>query len=326
MKSIFFLFLTICSAGSVHAASFDCTKASSKMEKAICESAELSRMDEVLALSYKSAKERLSTQASGTLTKGQISWLRFTSNYCFVDYDASAVPASVANKCLVDTFGLRIKELDSTGRMIAGYKSFLMINDSIKIVRTEKYIYTIQQIYPQFDSVSEQAIKLNKFLADIEVAKLDDSRGSESYEVSLNTPSRDWLVKDVHADNMIGPYPESTHTCSVYSLGLGRVVRVGDVFVNSAWQRIARDVSVEHFKALASTEKDFPLEMVSGYEQFALDPAKEFQFCIDAKGIFVEGFLPHVARAFDGVTIGWDRIKAVLTPYAREQVQELIGR
>lgn len=313
-------------ASTVHAASFDCAKATSKMEKAICGNPQLSRMDEALGASYAGAKGRLSAQASNMLSKGQVSWLRFISSYCFVDYDAGPATSTDANKCLIDAFGARIKDLDATGTMVAGFKTYSMINDSIKISQAEKFIYTIQRTYPQVDSDSEKAIKLNNFLAAIEVANLDDSRGSESYRVNLKQPTSDWLVKELQTDAMIGAYPNNMNTCTIYSPGLNRAVRVGDIFTNPTWQRIAKDAARDHFRALARKEKDFQLDMVSGYEQFELGPETDFPYCIGPKGIFAEGFLPHVVQAFDGVTIGWGVFKDVLTPYARQQVQELIAK
>ena len=326
MKANILFFAIMLTASTSQAASFDCAKATSRMEKAICGNPQLSGMDEALGASYARAKGRLSAQASNMLSRGQVSWLRFTSSYCFVDYDASPATSADANKCLIDAFGARIKELDASGNMVAGFKTYVMVNDAIKVSQAEKFIYTIQRTYPQVDGDSEKAIKLNRFLADIEVAKLDDSRGSESYRVSLKSPTSDWLVKELQTDNMIGAYPNMMNTCTVYSLGLNRAVRVADIFTDPAWQRVAKDAARDHFKALARKEKDFQLDMVSGYEQFELGPEKDFPYCIGSKGIVAEGFLPHVVQAFDGVTIGWGAFKDLLTPYARQQVQELVGK
>jgi len=326
MKAIILFLATMLATGTIQAASFDCAKAVSKMEKAICGDPGLSRMDEVLGASYAAAKTRLSAPASSMLTRGQVSWLRYTASYCFVDYDAAPVSAANARKCLVDALGARIKDLDATGNPVAGFKTYLMVDDSIKISPAEKFIYTIQRTYPQVDSDSGNAIKLNNFLADIDVAKFDDSRGSESYRVALKNPTSDWLVKELQTDNMIGAYPTMDNTCTLYSLGLNRAIRVGDMFSSPAWQRIAKDAARDHFKALARKEKDFSLDMVSGYEQFELDPGKDFPFCVGPKGIFVEGFLPHVVQVFDGVTIGWAAFKDVLTPYARKQVEVIAGK
>ena len=326
MKAILLFITAMLAASTVQAASFDCAKATSRMEKAICANSDLSRLDEALAASYKAAKGRLSALAGNNLTKGQVSWLRYTSSYCFVDYDAGAVSSANASRCLVDAFATRTRELDATGNVVAGYKTYLMIDDMIKVSQAEKFIYTIQRTYPQVDSDSANAVKLNTFLATIEVAMLDDARGSESYRVNLKAPTRDWLVKELQTDNMLGAYPETTNTCTIYSPSLNRAVRVGDIFTGPAWQHIARDAARDHFKALARKEKDFELDMVSGYEPFELGAERDFPYCVDAKGIVAQGFLPHAVQAFDGVTIGWAVFKDVLTPYARQQVQELGGR
>ncbi|MEI6113936.1 MAG: hypothetical protein WCP99_05150 [Burkholderiales bacterium] len=107
--------------------------------------------------------------------------------------------AADANKCLIDAFGARTRAFDATGNVVAGFKTYLLSNDLIKISKAENFVYAIQRTHAQVDSDSEKAIKLNKFP-------------------------------------------------------------------------------------------------------------------------------PHVVQVFDGVTIGWGLFKDVLTPYARQQVQELIGK
>ena len=58
----------------VSAASFNCAKAASKNEKAICSDAELSNLDEVLAASYKQARK--SVVDSNKLKSEQINWIK----------------------------------------------------------------------------------------------------------------------------------------------------------------------------------------------------------------------------------------------------------
>ena len=66
------------------AASFDCAKASSRVEKAICADSELSRLDELLGRFYFAARERLAENGS-CLASDQQQWLRTQRNACADD-------------------------------------------------------------------------------------------------------------------------------------------------------------------------------------------------------------------------------------------------
>ncbi len=66
-------------SGSLQAASFDCAKASSKIEKMICTDESLSVLDEQLSSAYKTALEAESDKAS--FKQEQLSWLK-TRNAC----------------------------------------------------------------------------------------------------------------------------------------------------------------------------------------------------------------------------------------------------
>lgn len=65
-----------------NAASFDCAKASTAFERAICEFPELSKRDEILAKAYATALGGLSEAAEATVQKGQREWLAFAERAC----------------------------------------------------------------------------------------------------------------------------------------------------------------------------------------------------------------------------------------------------
>lgn len=73
-------FTLILFAAMSHAASFDCSKASTPVEKTICADAELSKLDDLLAQSYKNA---LAIQPdSAELKTHQRNWLKNVRNQC----------------------------------------------------------------------------------------------------------------------------------------------------------------------------------------------------------------------------------------------------
>lgn len=86
-------------ASSVHAASFDCAKAQTKVEKLICADAELSKLDESLSASYSAALQDQS-QAK-TARREQKLWLK-ERNAC-EDKD-----------CLMEFYWVRIHDLSGT--------------------------------------------------------------------------------------------------------------------------------------------------------------------------------------------------------------------
>ena len=312
--------LVIYASSSVDAASFDCTKARSPMEQLICADTELSSLDESLAKNYSLAKEKLSPNAAKIFTAGQLSWLRFHSAYCFVNYDASKVDAVQAKRCLADAYSDRIKDFKATGELIKGFKAYTVVDSVIRISAAEQSIYTAQRNYVQLDSASAPAQNINRYLAFTDRIKLDEARGSESYVVRLTELSKDWLQKTKQSDVMTGAYPTSGTECSAYALSLDRPLRATDLFTNASWALTAQKFAEAHFEALAKTEKEFDPSMINGYSQFDLPPTADFSFCMTTDGFYVDGFLPHVARAFDGVILPWSVFANHLTPYARKEI------
>lgn len=77
MLGIFFLLII---AGNIHAASFDCGKATSEVEKLICGDDELSRLDESLNKAYQQALEQ--TLFKEQIMRSQKQWLKKKRNEC----------------------------------------------------------------------------------------------------------------------------------------------------------------------------------------------------------------------------------------------------
>ena len=66
----------------VEAASFDCTKAQTPFEKAICADPELSKQDTTLDIAYRTAVGGLSPAATDIMRNGQRAWLKATDFTC----------------------------------------------------------------------------------------------------------------------------------------------------------------------------------------------------------------------------------------------------
>ncbi|KJV08470.1 hypothetical protein VZ95_17585, partial [Elstera litoralis] len=79
----FLLFVLITSkAVAAESPSFDCGKASTEIEKAICASPELSTADRVMAGAYGAVLARASKEAKDLLRADQRRWIAHISNIC----------------------------------------------------------------------------------------------------------------------------------------------------------------------------------------------------------------------------------------------------
>lgn len=127
---LFVLLLTLLTLGvaapsAARAASFDCSKAATPFEHAICDSAELSGLDERLAKTYATAAGGLSEDALEALRTGQRTWLNYAQQACTRDakplargdYDDRGV------SCLIDLFTSRSRVLENS-RMMDGRRFY----------------------------------------------------------------------------------------------------------------------------------------------------------------------------------------------------------
>jgi uncharacterized protein len=101
MKQILFgFFCWIVTVTIVNAASFDCAKASTKVEKLICSDSELSKLDEDLSKAYQQSLERSDVKKGATVSQRQ--WLKNERNIC------------QNAECIKTAYERRIKELGFT--------------------------------------------------------------------------------------------------------------------------------------------------------------------------------------------------------------------
>lgn len=120
----------------VYAASFDCTRAKSKVEKSICSDPELSSQDEILALAY---KEALKTHPVPAYVKArQREWVRL-NQYC----DTSRFA-----ECLKNNYRSRISHLLATPKLIvyANTKDFSYTEGDMVVEywpSNEKYNFSV---------------------------------------------------------------------------------------------------------------------------------------------------------------------------------------
>lgn len=112
-------------AFGVHAASFDCAKASSSLEKMICENPSISEQDSTLSRLYGWVIEEASLASKPKITSAQKNWITQIRDIC------------TTTTCLASAYGARIEEL-ATIKFDGGTATYL--GDAADIARITKQI------------------------------------------------------------------------------------------------------------------------------------------------------------------------------------------
>jgi uncharacterized protein len=109
------LAMLVLATTAASAASFDCKKAATPFEVAICTHPELSKADEVLAVAYQTAIGGLSKPALTQMQKNQRDWLDYAQRVC--TDDAEPMQAKYPDDkidCLRTTFEARVRVLEAS--------------------------------------------------------------------------------------------------------------------------------------------------------------------------------------------------------------------
>lgn len=221
--------------------------------------------------------------------------------------------------CSGRTYERRIPELKATGKPLAGFRSWVMFDSAFKA--KGGLTFDAQRHFPQLDDASPQAVRLNGFLGFSDKAGGDgNNSGFVKEEVKASALTSDFVIRRNMRSSFMGAYPTDEILCTYYSLSLGRTLRYSDVMNVTAAKPVAVELIRKHFHALAKKERDFSPESVSTGDVFSEPPSAPFGYCMDDRGVFMENFLPHVIRAFDGVTLSWKDMSGVLTPYIKSQI------
>jgi len=187
--------LVVCASSAVaqDRPSFDCSKASTKVERTICGNAELAKADRELAAAYAQLAAKLSGAAKDHLASDQARWTANRNRGCTGAGDD-------IEDCLKIRYGTRSEQL---AFLAAGDYPFVSEQALIRTGKVKRIDYRIDAAYPQFDAKSADFAQVNRSLAEwtekaarqaIPVAtKVDDDAEQEwSYEQNfqLYRPNR----------------------------------------------------------------------------------------------------------------------------------------
>jgi uncharacterized protein YecT (DUF1311 family) len=136
-------------------ASFDCGKASTAIERAICHDPELAKADREMAAAYDALAAKLSGPAKDALVKDQVQWITNRNRACAVDIDGIA-------PCLKVRYAARTANLRAYGN---GLYPFISQRALIQSGKLGKITWSYDITYPQFDGNTADFGALNARLA-----------------------------------------------------------------------------------------------------------------------------------------------------------------
>ena len=300
---------------ATHAASFDCKKAQSKMEKAICENPKISKLDEELAENYQAAKGKLSADAQKVFVNGQRSWVKFLSASCFTDFQAKPASKEDAAKCLETEYKARVAGLKSTGSVVGGFKTYAYFEGDFKAYPKDEEVAFNRVSLVLIDENSDNANIINSAIktAAGKTGIDKESTGAFTSDVSnsLTNLSADLILLTQSESVTGGAHPSEYTGYKYFSKELKRFIKVSDVFSNPKWKAVAQQMAKKHFEKEKTMDDVISLEITA-------EENDAFSFMLTEKSFFVDGFTSYAARANDGVTMKWDAFSKFLTPKGKE--------
>jgi len=300
---------------ATQAASFDCKKAQSKMEKAICENPKISKLDEELAENYQAAKNKLSAETQKVFVAGQRSWVKFLAASCFTDFQAKPASKEEAVQCLETEYKARVAGLKGAGSMVGGFKTYAYFEGDFKAYPKDEEIAFNRVSLVLIDDNSDNANTINSAIktAAGKTGIDKESTGAFTSDVSnsLTNLSADLIMLTQSESATGGAHPSEYTGYKYFSKELKRFVKVSDIFSNPKWKAVAQQIAKKHFEKEKTMDDVITLDI-------AAEENDAFGFMLVEKGFFVDGFTSYAARANDGVTMKWDALSKFLTPKGKE--------
>jgi len=303
-------------------ASFDCTKATTVVEKAICADPALGAADRALAEAYQAASARLSDEGRSGLRDEQRQWLKRLWQVC-----GEATPAG---GCVANEYRMRQKGLQTVA---ASYGSVTIrraqIFDMLKASNTDEGTegrigmaprypgYAIRDIdYPQIDNPRTNADRLFNAAMKSLAIKGDDNEEdgadlTSGFEVVSVSP---FMIAIRFEDTTYGhgsahPWPQSFMFNWVVTEG--RKLKPEDVFAEGpGWRKLLAD------RCFAGLPEDHDQNITTADEMQnkAVEPDR-WQFGKDGLTIHFDVYEvgPYTAGMSD-ILIPWADLKPYLTP------------
>lgn len=322
-------------ASPAAAASFDCAKAASPLEKAICSSDEVSEQDDILAQAYQTALGGLSADAAGEVKAAQRTWLDYAAHSC--SDDAQPITAAYTDdqkQCLAATYRDRIRDLEAS-RMQGGFR-FYPINRYLVQQDTEA-------LPEDFNKVADKQFQIVKIDRDDETATAFNAmidtvvEGQSSFfAVGSTTIADDDVTSDYDIATKVSEVTSQRISLETneYWYGHGaahgnyfishrhfllsekRPLQASDIFEGDDWADRLGTLALDAIKTKLG--EDYFASSDDDVMKVAVDPLR---WDFSEEGLIIQFNIYEVTAYAMGaptVTIPWDALRASTTGRAEE--------
>ena len=121
MRSLFLVITLACTAGLAHGASFDCKRARSPREKAVCADLKLSAADSAVAEAYRQLRAKLSPASAALVGQDQRAWLAYLDRACVPSVRKEETTIA---QCLAGGYFERKQDLKTAETLPSGHLLF----------------------------------------------------------------------------------------------------------------------------------------------------------------------------------------------------------
>lgn len=326
MRTLILALLMLLPAAAAQGASFDCGKAETPVEHAICDNPELSRSDEVLAKAWATALGGLSDEARKVMQAGQRQWLDFAALSCTSDAQPFTAPLTEDQAgCLNGVYLARIRELEQS-RMLSGWRFYLKQHFAVLDDPDPEWwggVASKQFASPRIDDTVEAATAFNAMMDEAEAGLgsvfgasgelTDDDATSDvttAVEVDSVTAHRISLVVNAYWMGHGAAHGNYTITYSHFLVDEERALEAADLFEGEGWEAALAD------RALAELDRTIEggiwPESRDGVKADVVDPAK---WRFTDQGLEIQ-FQPYEVTAYaygaPTVTIPWEELRSYL--------------
>ena len=255
------LVMLVLASSAANAASFDCKKATTPFEVAICANPDLGKADEVLAVAYQTAIGGLSKPALGEVQKGQRAWLDYVQRSCTADAELPTAdyPEDQMN-CLQSEVSNRARDLEASrmwgGLRVYTVEDFGVIPDTTAEADAWNKVATRKVSVPRVDGTDEEAKAFNAFIQ-AQGPKLKGEM-DETSDVSITAAIEDVTAGriSVSINNWWYGHGAAHGNYDISYLhflrGEKRALEASDVFAKDGWE--------EHLGQLALAKLDETIE------------------------------------------------------------------
>ncbi|HEY2875863.1 MAG TPA: DUF3298 domain-containing protein [Reyranella sp.] len=301
--------------------SFDCTMASSPIERAICRNDKLGEADRELSAAYGALIDRLSGPAKEHLIRDQVRWLDDRAKAC-------AGEIAAVTRCLTSRYTQRLSVLKAAAE---GDYPFVSEHDLVKRGRVKAAFYEIDARYPQFDGADADFSAVNKAFA----ARAREGADSATPPPDIKTDhSQIWTYEqgfELHRPGMHGvsvatsfysftggAHGSSGLLATLVDLRTGRSVMPADIFQPTAeWERTLANIARDDLKRQFVERPGFPEALEPAkFDKLMKDPQRYLFKAFALELIFNQYEVAPYASGMYRVVIPYARLTGILRPDA----------